>query len=261
MMVEYDYIKYNIEPNGIAVLSIAAPKVLNALSRPVLEDLNRFIDTQTADLSLLVIRGEGEKSFVAGADISQMAPFSENEALDFGRFGAEVFRKIEELPIPVIAAVNGFALGGGAELAMACDIRIASSNAKFGQPEVKLGIIPGFSGTVRMAKLIGQGYAKELIYSGRTIDAAEALRIGLVNHVVEPQELMEYVMKLAGEIVANAPIAVRYAKKSINANYDLSTADGIELENNLFAKCFNTDDQKEGMKAFLSKVKPNFKNK
>jgi enoyl-CoA hydratase len=207
----------------------------------------------------LVITGEG-KSFVAGADISEMAHLSEAEGLAFGQLGAAVFKKIEDLPFPVIAAVNGFALGGGCELAMACDIRIASAKAKFGQPEVGLGIIPGFSGTYRLPKLVGQGMAKELIYTGKVIAADEALRIGLVGSVVEPEELEGAVDALLAAILKNAPIAVRYAKACINGNYDLPADESIALENHYFAKCFTTEDQKEGMAAFLEKRKATFKN-
>jgi enoyl-CoA hydratase len=171
-----------------------------------------------------------------------------------------VFKKIEDLEIPVIAAINGFALGGGCELAMACDIRIASAKAKFGQPEVNLGIIPGFSGTYRLSKLVGQGIAKELIYTGGMIGADEALRIGLVNKVVEPEALMDTVLAMAESILTSAPIAVKFAKKCINENYDLTAAEAIELENKYFSKCFATADQKEGMAAFLGKRKAEFKN-
>ena len=177
--MDWKFLKIETPEEGICILTISHPQSLNALSRPVLEEMYRFVTDIPEGTAVLIIRGDGPKSFVAGADISQMAGFDAEHGLDFGRFGAEVFRRIEELPIPVIAAVNGYALGGGCELAMACDIRIASEKAKFGQPEVKLGIIPGFSGTYRLPKLVGQGYAKEMIYSGRTIDAAEALRIGL----------------------------------------------------------------------------------
>lgn len=210
---------------------------------------------------MLIITGDGEKSFVAGADISQMAGFNEAEGLAFGQYGAEVFRKIEDLPIPVIAAINGFALGGGCEIAMACDIRVAADNAVFGQPEVKLGIIPGFSGTYRLAKLVGQGMAKDLIYTGRNIKADEALRIGLVNTVLPHDELMPYAKKLASMIVANAPKAVAFAKKAINENYDMDRKEGLALENRYFGACFATEDQKEGMQAFLYKRKAEFKNK
>jgi Enoyl-CoA hydratase/carnithine racemase len=186
--------------------------------------------------------------------------FNEKEGLEFGRYGADVFRKIEDLPMPVIAAINGFALGGGCELAMACDIRIASENAVFGQPEVKLGIIPGFSGTYRLSKLVGQGMAKELIYTGRNIKADEALRIGLVNNVVAHNELINYVLNLAKMIIANAPIAVAYSKRIINENYDMIREEALALENRCFAECFSTADQKEGMTAFLSKRPAEFKN-
>ena len=219
--MDYNFLQNRDSEAGICILTISHPQSLNSLSSPVLEEINSFVLDLPEGTAVLIIRGDGPKSFVAGADISQMAGFDAEQGLDFGRFGAEVFRRIEELPIPVIAAVNGFALGGGCELAMACDIRIASEKAKFGQPEVKLGIIPGFSGTYRLPKLVGQGYAKEMIYSGRVINAAEALRIGLVNHVLPPEELMDYALGLARDIMANAPIAVRKAKACINANYDM----------------------------------------
>lgn len=258
--MEYRFLKSEVRENGIVVLTLANPASLNALNSATLQEINHFVMNLPENASLLVITGEG-KAFVAGADISEMADFNAQQGLNFGRFGSEVFRRIEDLNIPVIAAINGFALGGGCELAMACDIRIASAKARFGQPEVKLGIIPGFSGTYRLSKLVGQGYAKEMIYSGRMIDAAEALRVGLVNHVVEPEELMPYVNSLAEDIVANAPVAVRYAKECINRNYDMSETDGIELESQLFSKCFDTEDQKHGMKAFMEKTKPEFKNR
>ncbi len=248
-------------PEGICLLTISCPQTLNALNGDILSELDDFISDIPEGTSVLIIRGDGPKSFVAGADISQMAGFNEAEGLEFGRLGAKVFRKIEDLDIPVIAAVNGFALGGGCELAMACDIRIASSNAKFGQPEVKLGIIPGFSGTYRLPKLVGQGYAKEMIYSGRNISAEEAHRIGLVNHVLQPEELMDYVFALARDIAANAPIAVCKAKHCINGNYDMNETDALEYENKAFSECFRTEDQKRGMKAFLEKKKAEFINK
>jgi enoyl-CoA hydratase len=190
-----------------------------------------------------------------------MATKNEAEGLVFGQKGAEAFRKLEDLPIPTIAAINGFALGGGCEIAMACDIRYASKNAKFGQPEVGLGIIPGFSGTYRLPKLVGQGMAKELIYSGKTIRSDEALRIGLVNAVYEQEQLMPAVLTLAEQIRRNAPIAVRYAKECINRNYDMDRADGLAIENELFARCFATEDQKNGMAAFLNKKEATFKGK
>ena len=252
--MDWKFLKIETPEEGICILTISHPQSLNALSRPVLEEMYRFVTDIPEGTAVLIIRG-------AGADISQMAGFDAEQGLDFGRFGAEVFRRIEELPIPVIAAVNGYALGGGCELAMACDIRIASEKAKFGQPEVKLGIIPGFSGTYRLPKLVGQGYAKEMIYSGRTIDAAEALRIGLVNHVLPPEELMDYVLGLARDIRANAPIAVRKAKTCINTCYDLDETTALAAENRAFSECFATEDQKTGMQAFLAKGKAEFKNR
>ena len=258
--MEYNYLKIN-HTDAICTLTISAPKSLNALNSTILKELDDFVSHIGDDVRALIITGDGEKSFVAGADISEMANLNEAEGEVFGRLGAQVFRKIETLPIPVIAAVNGFALGGGCELAMACDIRIASNKAKFGQPEVGLGIIPGFSGTYRLAKLVGMGMAKELIYSGRAIRADEALRIGLVNAIYEPEQLMEEAMNLANRIVVNAPIAIRYAKQCINEEYDLAADDAIAYENKMFGKCFATQDQKEGMSAFLNKAKPEFKNR
>ena len=257
--MEYNYLKINKLEN-VCVATISAPKSLNALNSNVLNELGMFLDNLEPDVKVLIITGDGEKSFVAGADISEMAGLNEAEGFAFGKRGADVFRKIETLPIPVIAAVNGFALGGGCELAMACDIRIASINAKFGQPEVGLGIIPGFSGTYRLAKLVGMGYAKQMIFTGKPIRADEALRIGLVNAVYEQAELMDNAMAIANSIVANAPIAVRFAKQCINEEYDLGADEAIAYENKMFGKCFSTKDQKEGMSAFLNKQKATLRN-
>ena len=250
--MEYQFLKFE-HNEGITVLKISAPKSLNALNSTILKELDDFVGHLDAQTRVLIITGDGEKSFVAGADISEMAHLNEPQGQEFGRLGAQVFRRIELLPIPVIAAVNGFALGGGCELAMACDIRIASSKAKFGQPEVGLGIIPGFSGTYRLPKLIGQGYAKEMIYTGKVIRADEALRIGLVNAVYEPEELMGKAMEMAAMMLKNAAIAIRLAKQIINEGYDLDADAAIALENKLFGQCFATKDQKEGMDAFLNK--------
>lgn len=258
--MEYQFLKYDNSREGIGVLTISSPATLNALNSTILGELNAFVEElDQENTRVLVITGEG-KAFVAGADISQMSGLYPEEGYKFGQFGAQVFKKIEDLEIPVIAAINGFALGGGCELAMACDIRIASAKAKFGQPEVNLGIIPGFSGTYRLSKLVGQGIAKELIYTGGMIGADEALRIGLVNKVVEPEALMDTVLAMAESILTSAPIAVKFAKKCINENYDLTAAEAIELENKYFSKCFATADQKEGMAAFLGKRKAEFKN-
>lgn len=256
----YNFLK--IENNGaICTLTISAPKSLNALNSAILNEMNEALDNLPQGCRCLIITGEGEKSFVAGADISEMSTLNEQQGYEFGKRGAAVFRKIETLNIPVIAAVNGFALGGGCEIAMACDIRICSANAKFGQPEVGLGIIPGFSGTYRLAKLIGMGMAKQLIYTAKVIKSDEALRIGLVNAVYEQAELMNEAMKLAESICANAPVAVAYAKKCINEEYDLAADEAIDFESRMFGKCFVTEDQKNGMAAFLNKGKCEFQGK
>ena len=258
--MDYRFLKVADDGQGVVTLTISSPATLNALNSTILGELELFVDSLDPDTTrVLVITGEG-KSFVAGADISEMAHLSETEGFAFGTTGARVFKKIEDLPFPVIAAVNGFALGGGCELAMACDIRIASAKARFGQPEVGLGIIPGFSGTYRLPKLVGQGIAKELIYTGRMIGADEALRIGLVNKVVAPEELEAAVAETVALIRKNAPIAVGFAKACINENFDLDIDESLELENRYFAKCFATDDQKEGMDAFLHKRPAQFKN-
>ena len=204
----------------------------------------------------IVLTGEGDKSFVAGADIGSMSTMTKAEGEAFGKLGNDVFLMIESFPIPVIAAVNGFALGGGNELAMSCDIRICSDNAVFGQPEVGLGITPGFGGTQRLARLVGMGMAKQLVYSALNIKADEALRIGLVNAVYPQAELMENVLKLAGKIAKNAPIAVRNCKKAINGGISLPIEKAVEVEEKLFGSCFETHDQKEGMACFLSREKP-----
>lgn len=258
--MEYNFIKIE-HTQGITILKISAPKSLNALNSTILKELSDCVSHLDAATRVLIITGDGEKSFVAGADISEMAHLNEAQGYEFGRLGAQVFRAIETLPIPVIAAVNGFALGGGCELAMACDIRIASSKAKFGQPEVGLGIIPGFSGTYRLPKIVGQGHAKEMIYTGKVIRADEALRIGLVNAVYEPEQLMEKAVEMAQMMLHNAPVAISLAKQSINEGYDLDAEAAIALENKLFGKCFATSDQKEGMDAFLNKRQAEFNGK
>ncbi len=260
--MNYEYLQIEQREHGIVILTINAPRSLNALNTALLRELDDFLQSLDCDKArVLILTGAGEKAFVAGADISEMATKTEEEGLAFGKYGAEVFRRLEDLPIATIAAVNGFALGGGLEIAMACDIRYASANARFGQPEVGLGIIPGFSGTYRLPKLIGQGMAKEMIMSGRAIKAQEALRIGLINAVYEQPELIPAVIALAEQIAANAPLAVKYAKESINLNYDLNRQEALALENRLFARCFATEDQKNGMAAFLRKEKVEFKGK
>ena len=248
----------------VATITINRPKALNALSTAVLTDLNAALDEVAADQDVyaLIITGAGEKSFVAGADIAEMKDKSVEEAAEYGKFGNAVFRKIETFRCPVIAAVNGFALGGGCELAMSCDIRVASENAVFGQPEVGLGITPGFGGTQRLARLVGAGIAKEMIYTARNIKAERAAQIGLVNQGRCGAELSATVMKMAQGIAKNAPIAVAYAKKAINNGLQTDIDAGIAIEVDEFSKCFATEDQTYGMTCFLEKVKEKeFSNK
>ena len=248
----------NYEAQGaVGLVTINRPEALNALNPQVLADLKAVFEgiDQNA-IRCVVVTGAGEKSFVAGADIGSMSVMTKAEGETFGKMGNDVFRMIETFPIPVIAAVNGFALGGGNELAMCCDFRIFSDNAMFGQPEVGLGITPGFGGTQRLARLVGPGMAKQLVYTAANIKADEALRIGLVNAVYPQAELMENAMKLAGKIARNAPIAVRNCKKAINDGLEVGMDEAVVIEEKLFGACFETHDQKEGMGCFLSKEKP-----
>ena len=244
------------------IITMNRPEALNALDSNVLNDLSAALDAVDLNaVRALIITGAGEKSFVAGADIKEMANLTKAEGTAFGKKGNDIFRRIETLPIPVIAAVNGFALGGGCELAMSCDFRICSDNAVFGQPEVGLGITPGFGGTQRLSRLVGPGYAKQMIYTARNIKAEEALRIGLVNEIVPQAELLAAAEKLAAGIAKNAPIAVRMCKKAINEGLDLDMDQAVELEEKLFGECFETHDQVEGMTAFMEKRKEkNFTN-
>ena len=258
-----EYKKLIIQDNGaVRVIKINNPEALNALNTAILKELDAAFTEVAEDNGILavVLTGEG-RAFVAGADISEMKSKNAIEGEIFGKLGASVFRKIELLPKPVIAAVNGFALGGGCELAMSCDIRLASAKAKFGQPEVGLGITPGFSGTQRMPRLIGMGKAKELIYTADIIDAAEAYRIGLVNHVYEAEALMEEAMKMAEKIASKAPIAVKNSKEAINRGIQTDMDSAVAIEAYLFGLCFASEDQKEGMTAFFEKRKANFQNK
>lgn len=245
--------------DGICTVKINNPQTLNALNAEVLKELEYAFDQINEDdeVSVVVLTGEG-KAFVAGADISYMKDLDATQAKKFGEDGARVFRKIETLKKVVIAAVNGFALGGGCELSMACDIRIASTKAKFGQPEVGLGIIPGFSGTQRLPRLVGMGKAKELIFTGGHIDAEEAYRIGLVNKVTEKENLMEETYKMADKIKSNSRVAVKYAKEAMNRGIETDIETGIAYESNIFGLCFAFSDQKEGMTAFAEKRKANF---
>lgn len=259
--MNWDNLLFRKERN-IGVLSINRPSALNALNGAVLEELNEAIDmiNNDEDIHILILTGEG-RAFVAGADIGEMKDMNSMKARRFAEKGLSIFRRIELMEKPVIAAINGFALGGGCELAMCCDIRIASEKAKFGQPEVGLGIIPGFAGTQRLARLVGLGRAKELIFTCDIIDAEEAYRIGLVNKVVSAEELMNSAMEMANKIVSKGQLAVRYAKASINRGIETDLDTGMVIEKDLFGLCFSTEDQKEGMKAFLEKRIPNYKLK
>jgi len=247
----------------IAIITINRPEALNALNLDVLAELSQTAGKaeEDNDVYALVITG-AERSFVAGADIGQMKDFTPVEAKAFGDYGNSVFSKIESLSKPVIAAVNGFALGGGCELCMACDIRIASEKARFGQPEVSLGITPGFGGTQRMPRIVGLSKAKELILTARQIKADEALSIGLVDKVVPPEELMDAALSMAGEIAKNAQVAVRQSKAAINKGMQCDIGTGTAFESQAFALCFATEDQKDAMTAFINKTKVEaFKNK
>lgn len=250
------------DTDGIAVVKINKPKSLNALNSEVVKELYHCFTALDSDdsVKVVILTGEG-KSFVAGADISEMSTLNAEEGGNFAKLGMDTFLLIEKLSKPVIAAINGFALGGGCEISLACDLRIASTKALMGQPEVGLGITPGFGGTQRLARTIGPGKAKELIYTARNIKADEALAIGLVNKVVEPEALMDEAFAMAKAIAKNSVLAVKYAKKAINAGLQTDIDTGMEIEKAQFALCFATEDQKEGMKAFLEKRKPEFTGK
>lgn len=242
---------------AVEVITIDRPQALNALNPEVLADLKAaFEGVDLKAIRCIVLTGSGEKSFVAGADIGAMSTMTKAEGEAFSKLGNDLFLKIESFPIPVIAAVNGFALGGGNELAMSCDIRVCSDNAMFGQPEVGLGITPGFGGTQRLARLVGMGMAKQLVYSAFNVKADEALRIGLVNAVYPQAELMDNALKLATKIASNAPIAVRHCKQAMNEGIELPIDKAVAVEEKLFGECFETHDQKEGMGCFLSREKP-----
>ena len=251
----YQTLRYEKQEN-IGILTINRPEALNALNSTVIGDLEQAITEveKDAELGALIITGEG-RSFVAGADIGEQLPLDVAGGRKWGQRGSALMRRIEKLEIPTIAAVNGFALGGGCELSMSCDIRICADTAVFGQPEAGLGITPGFGGTQRLARLVGPGMAKQLIYTAKNIKADEALRIGLVNAVYPAQELLPAAEKLAGTIVKNAPIAVRACKKAINDGLQVDMDRAVTIEEKLFGSCFETADQKEGMGAFLEKRK------
>ena len=249
------YIRYEEKSYG-GVLTISRPRALNALNSQVLEELEEALkNLEGKNLKCLVITGEGEKAFVAGADIGEMNDLSRNEAYLFGEKGKKAFDLLENFPAPVIGAINGYALGGGCELALCCDIRLCSKDAIFGQPEVGLGIIPGFGGTQRLARLVGVARAKEMIYTGKNIRAEEALRIGLVNGVYPYENLEEQAENLAEKIARNSLAAVKFCKKAMNEGIEKELSEGLEIENHLFAECFDTKEQKERMQEFLERGK------
>ncbi len=247
----------------IATITINRPEALNALDAVRLELLLASIQATSADpgIRAIILTGAGDRAFAAGADIAAMRDMNAHQALAFAKLGQAVCYSLESAPQPVIAAVNGFALGGGCEIALACDIRICSENAVFGQPEVTLGIPPGWGGTQRLPRLVGPGIAKELIYTGRQVTAQEALAIGLVNGVVPLEQLKESAREMAARIAANAPLAVEFSKVAINRAFEEPLTAGLAEEARLFADAFNTTDQREGMSAFLARRKPHFQGR
>ena len=247
--------------NGILTITINRPDKLNALNSNVLKELNSIIDDiyRNEGIHGVILTGSGPKAFVAGADISEFMSLSTGEGSSLAKKGQDIFSRLENSSKPVIAAVNGFALGGGCELAMSCHIRIASSNAKFGQPEVNLGIIPGYGGTQRLAQLIGKGKALELMMTSEMIGAEQALQLGLVNHVTEPDQLMGKCVELMTIILSKGPGAIGKVIAAVNAGYD-NSVNGFDREAELFGECFNTDEMKEGVTAFLEKRKAQFRS-
>ncbi|MCJ8277042.1 MAG: enoyl-CoA hydratase/isomerase family protein [Bdellovibrionales bacterium] len=255
-----EFIKFDKE-NTVATITISKPKALNALSGQVIQELNDVLNQVSEDKSLrcLIITGDGEKAFVAGADIKELNTLDNKGAQDFAALGQDVFLKIETLRIPVIAAVNGFALGGGLELAMACDFIIASDNARFGLPECTLGLMPGFGGAVRLARKVGPSLAKQWTYTGDMIKTDEALRTGLVNKVVPQAELMAEVQKLAETMSSRAPLALTAIKQTIEKTYGMESSQAMMVEREAFGSLFDSADCREGTSAFLEKRKPEFK--
>ena len=258
----YENIIYQVE-EGIATITFNRPKALNALNAALLGELSDALDKIAADedIRVLILTGSGEKAFVAGADITELATFNSLSAKNFATFGQAVIGKLQKLPIIVIAAVNGFALGGGTEIAIACDFIYASENAKFGQPEINLGLIPGFGGTQRLPRLIGTNRAKELIFTGKMISAAEGQQVGLVNKVVALEVLLEEVMQVAKEIVAKGKVSLRAAKQAVNNGINVDLASGLKIEIDAFALVYASADAREGTSAFLEKRKPEFTGK
>ncbi len=248
-----DFVRYETR-GAVGLITLERPMALNALSGAMLGELSETLErVDLSAIRVLVITGAGEKAFAAGADIAEMSELTKEGGFLLGKKGNDVFLKLERFPIPVIAAVNGYALGGGCELCMSCDIRLCSDTAIFGQPEVTLGITPGFGGTQRLSRIVGMSRAKEMIFSARSIKAAEAERIGLVSAVYPPEELLNAAMKLADRIALNAPIAVRAAKRAMFEGIDLPMPEAVQAEERMFSSCFESEDQREAMKAFLER--------
>jgi enoyl-CoA hydratase len=261
-MMAYENILYD-KKDGIATITFNRPKVLNALNRKTIEELrDALLDARgDASVRVLILTGAGEKSFVAGADIVELSQQTPVNGKEFSLYGQGVFHLLETLGKPSICAINGFALGGGCEIALCCSIRLASKTAKLGQPEVKLGILPGYGGSQRLSRLCGKGVAHELCLTGEMITAEEAQRIGLVNHIYEPAELLPAAEAMAKKIIANAPVAVQYAMEAIERGIEMPQEEGLFLEATLFGLCCATEDMREGTKAFLEKRPPQFKGK
>ncbi|MBW2088738.1 MAG: enoyl-CoA hydratase/isomerase family protein [Deltaproteobacteria bacterium] len=258
--MEYNNIVVQVK-EGIATITFNRPEILNALNEETLKEFSNVLDEIHAneDIRVLILTGAGEKSFIAGADIKQFLTFNTLKAKSFSEMGRVLMNKLQELPIPVIAAVNGFALGGGCEVAMACDFIYASENAMFGLPEITLGIIPGFGGTQRLPRLVGESMAKELIFTGKMIPAEEAKNIGLANKVCSQEQLMDEVIKTAKTIASRGKVSLRAAKQAINNGMNVDITTGCHMEIDAFALCFTSPDVKEGASAFLEKRTPDFK--
>lgn len=261
----YNYLKFEQSAlDGVYKLVIDRPNALNALNSEVISELQDFFSKTVNDCSIkaLILTGAGEKSFVAGADIKEMVNLTAQESMAFAKKGQRLLLTMYDYPKPIIAAVNGYALGGGFEMSLCCDMIFASENAKFGLPEVTLGIIPGFGGTQILRRLIGEKSAKYLILSGEIITASEAYRMNIVNRLYStPEELLKGAVEFASKIAKNSPSSVAYAKKAVNVSFDLPLERGLEFESSLFGTLFNTEDQKEGMRAFIEKRKAEFKGK
>ena len=257
-----DFVRVEREEGGVAVLTVDRQEKLNALDSTVVEEMGQaLLELEAEGLRVIIVTGAGDRSFIAGADISAMSTMGPLEAKRFSEIGHAAMALLDRSPVPTIAAVNGFALGGGCEVAIACDIRIAAQNALFGFPEVGLGILPGMGGTQRLPRLIGPALAKELIFTGRRIDAEEAKRMGLVNRVVGQGEALSAARELAAEISANGPVAIRHAKAAVNRAGDVDLISGLEYEADQFALLFASEDAKEGMGAFVEKRRPGFQGR